>query len=249
MFLVLVFGVLSLLRGNVLAEPFMRTQTSNPEILEAGRQYLSVYFILGIAGIAQLTFERMLISTGNTLYSMISQGAGALLNIIFDPILIFGLFGFPRLGISGAALATVCSQLVAASIALLLNIKKNHEVQLRFTLKPAGYAVKRVLYLGAPSAVLLGLNSFMMLNFNTVLSKFYSTAVAVFGACCRYTSFFYSILNALCSTTVPIIAYNYGAKKRANRRGHSIRLSVQHEHDGHWNHHLLWIPGSASAAV
>lgn len=230
-FLVLLFGVLSVIIGRVLIEPFMRTQTQNPEILEAGIQYLNVYYILGIGTMAQLTFERMLISTGNTLYSMISQGVGAVLNIIFDPILIFGWFGFPAMGIAGAALATVCSQLIAAGIALWLNIKKNHEVQIHFTFKPAGYAVKKVLYLGTPSAVLLALNSFMMLNFNTVLSRFSSTAVAVFGACCRYTSFFYSILNALCSTTVPIIAYNYGAKKKkrideAIRYGYIYSISM-----------------------
>ena len=115
------------------------------------------------------------------MYSMISQAVGAILNIIFDPILIFGMFGFPKMGITGAAVATVVSQMIAAVIALVLNLRKNTEVKLHFTLKPYGYAVRNVLYLGVPSAVLLALNSFMMFNFNAVLSKFSSTAVAVFG--------------------------------------------------------------------
>lgn len=215
-FLVLLTGVLALAVGfTPLSSAFMATQTADPEILEAGVQYLRVCFLFGIGTIGQLVFERMLISTGKTLYSMISQAAGALLNIIFDPILIFGLFGFPKMGITGAAVATVFSQIIAAAIALCLNLRKNKEVQLRFTWKPRLSAVKNVLYLGIPSAVLLMLNSFMMFNFNAVLSKFSSTAVAVFGACCRYTHFFYAILNALCSTTIPIVAYNLGAKKKA----------------------------------
>ena len=177
-FLVLLTGILSLLIGfTSLSGIFMNTQTANIEIRNAGVQYLRVYFIFGIGTIAQLTFERMLISTGKTLYSMISQAVGAILNIIFDPILIFGMLGFPKMGITGAAVATVVSQMIAA--------------------------------------VLLALNSFMMLNFNAVLSKFSSTAVAVFGACCRYTHFFYAILNALCSTSIPVIAYNFGAKKKS----------------------------------
>ena len=215
-FLVLLTGILALAAGfTPLSGAFMRTQTADPEILEAGVQYLRVCFLFGIGTIGQLVFERMLISTGKTLYSMISQAAGALLNIIFDPILIFGLFGFPKMGITGAAVATVFSQIIAAFIALCLNLRKNREVQLRFTVKPRLSAVKNVLYLGIPSAVLLMLNSFMMFNFNAVLSRFSSTAVAVFGACCRYTHFFYAILNALCSTTIPIVAYNLGAKKKA----------------------------------
>lgn len=177
-FLVLLTGILSLLIGfTSLSGIFMNTQTANIEIRNAGVQYLRVYFIFGIGTIAQLTFERMLISTGKILYSMISQAVGTILNIIFDPILIFGMLGFPKMGITGAAVATVVSQMIAA--------------------------------------VLLALNSFMMLNFNAVLSKFSSTAVAVFGACCRYTHFFYAILNALCSTSIPVIAYNFGAKKKS----------------------------------
>lgn len=213
-FLMIVFGILSLIASRFLVAPFMHSQTTDSEIILAGEQYLNIYFIFGIGTIAQLVFERMLISTGRTAYSMISQGIGAILNIIFDPILIFGMFGFPKLGITGAALATVFSQIIAAVIALILNVRKNHDIQLCLTLKPPMYAVKKVLYLGIPSAVLLSLNSIMMFSFNAILSKFSSTAVAVFGACCRYTSFFYSILNALCSTTVPIIAYNFGAKNK-----------------------------------
>lgn len=133
---------------------------------------------------------RMLIATGKTLYSMISQATGAILNLILDPVLICGYFGAPRLGISGAALAKVIGQLVAACIALALNLAQNKEVSLRFTLRPPLYAVKQVLWLGLP------------------------TAVAVFGACCRVTGFFYAVVGALCNSIIPVLAYNHGTKNK-----------------------------------
>lgn len=212
--IIFICGVLSLLTGLFLAGPYMALQTGSSEIRTAGVQYLRVYFCLGIATMTQLVFERMLISTGKTMYSMISQGVGGIMNIFLDYTLIFGHFGAPEMGIAGAAVATVVSQSVAAMIAICLNIRKNHEVQLRLRRKPPFYAVKRLLVLGVPTVIILSLNSLMMVNYNAVLNRFSSTAVAVFGACCRVTGFCYAILNALCSATIPIIAYNHGAKKK-----------------------------------
>ena len=212
--LIIICGILSLLAALFLVEPYMILQTDDTEIRTAGIQYLRVYFCLGVSTMAQLVFERMLISTGKTMYSMISQGVGGIMNIILDYILIFGHFGAPEMGIAGAAVATVTSQSAAAVIALFLNIKKNREVQLRLGLQPPVSAIGRLLVLGAPTALIMSLNSLMMVNFNAVLNRFSSTAVAVFGACCRVTSFCYSILNALCSATIPIIAYNHGAMKK-----------------------------------
>lgn len=214
MWLVLACGLLSLLAGLFLTGPIMAMQTEDILIREEGVAYMQVYLCLGAASIAQMVFERMLIATGKTMYSMISQGAGGLLNIFLDYALIFGHFGAPKMGIAGAALATVASQTVAALIALYLNVAKNREVRLRFTFLPPSYALGRVIYLGVPTAVILSLNSFMMVNYNAVLNRFSSTAVAVFGACCRVTGFFYAILNALCSAAIPVIAYNHGAGKK-----------------------------------
>lgn len=213
-FFLLAGGALSLLAAFTLVRPYLSAQTKVPAILEGGAAYLTVYLGFGVCTIAQLVLERMLIATGKTLLSMISQATGAILNLILDPILIFGYFGAPKLGISGAALATVIGQFAAACIALLLNLTKNKEVHLRFTLHPPLYAVKQVLRLGLPTTVLFGLNSFMMINYNAVLNQFSSTAVAVFGACCRVTGFFYAIVGALCNSTIPILAYNHGAKNR-----------------------------------
>lgn len=212
--LLIICGIFSLLTALFFVKPYMVFQTDSPAIRQAGVQYLQVYFVMGIATMAQLVFERMLISTGKTVYSMISQGVGGILNIILDYILIFGHFGAPQMGIAGAAVATVASQTIAAIIAIILNIKKNHEVRLYVSYRPPMAAIKRVLVLGLPTAVILSLNSIMMVNYNAVLNRFSSTAVAVFGACCRVTGFCYAILNALCSATIPIIAYNHGAGKK-----------------------------------
>ncbi|MDO5294503.1 MAG: MATE family efflux transporter [bacterium] len=213
-FLGLVAAILCVIVAFTLIKPYLALQTDNKNIIDLGSSYLTVYVALGIGTIGQLMFERMLISTGKTMYSMISQGSGAVLNVILDPILIFGYFGFPAMGIKGAAYATVFSQIVATLIALYLNVKKNKEITIRFSLKPPIYAIKRVLYLGLPSALLLSLTGLMMFSFTAILNRFTSSAVAVFGACTRIISVFYSVVNALCSTVMPVIAYNLGARKK-----------------------------------
>lgn len=207
-FLSVVGGVLSLLAAFTLVRPYLSAQTDSSAILEGGTSYLMVYLGLGIGTIGQLVFERMLIATGKTVYSMISQATGAILNLILDPLLIFTA----GMGITGAALATVIGQIAAMLVAMSLNFAKNKEVHIRFSLTPPVYAVKRVLVLGLPSTLLLSLDGIMIVNFNAVLNKFSSTAVATFGACARVTGFFYAVVNALCSAAAPIIAYNHGAK-------------------------------------
>lgn len=207
-FLSVTGGLLSLIAAFTLVRPYLNTQTDSAVILEEGAAYLIVYLGLGIGTIGQLVFERMLISTGKTVYSMISQATGAILNLILDPLLIFAA----DMGITGAALATVIGQTAAMIVALSLNFAKNKEVHIRFTITPPINAVKRVLVLGLPSALLLSLDGIMIVSFNSVLNKFSSTAVATFGACARVTGFFYAVVNALCSATAPIIAYNHGAK-------------------------------------
>ncbi|MDO4650372.1 MAG: MATE family efflux transporter [Eubacteriales bacterium] len=212
--LVIVFGIISVIAASLVVEPYMNLQTTDSAIRAAGIHYLRVYFLMGIATMSQLVFERMLISTGKTTFSMISQGVGGLLNIVLDYVLIFGHFSFPALGIAGAAVATVISQMVAAIIALTLNIRKNDEIHLHLSLLPDIQTVIELCKLGLPTAIILSLNSFMMVNYNAVLNRFSSTAVAVFGVCCRVTGFCYAIINALCSAAIPVIAYNHGAKKK-----------------------------------
>lgn len=197
---------------------YMQCVTDNREIQTLGVQYVGICAGCGILIIAQLVLERMLISTGKTKYSMISQLTGALTNIVLDPIMIFGYFGCPAMGISGAAYATVIGQLLAVITAYKLNKRVNREVEITFKRKPAGYAVQRIITLGLPSTILLTLSSMMILSFDLILGMFSTTAVAVFGVCQRVTGLFYQLVNALCSAAMPLISYNHGArhKKRIN---------------------------------
>lgn len=222
-FLVMVSWAISFVAAFTLVDSFMAAQTNNPIILEMGKQYLVIYLAFGIGTLGQLVFERMLISTGKTMYSMISQITGALLNLILDPIMIFGLYGMPAMGMSGAALATVIGQIVALLIAVYLNLKKNHEVTLRFTLRPPAYAVKKILFLGVPQMIMIMLNAVMMFGINGIIRSFSDTAVAAMGACSRITTLFYNLINAMSSALTPVVAYNHGAKNK-ERINISLRL-------------------------
>lgn len=213
-FLTVAASIISFAASVTLVRPYIMTQTEKPVILEMGVKYLRIYMALGIGTMGQLVFERMLISTGKTMYSMISQITGAVLNLVLDPILIFGLLGAPAMGISGAALATVLSQIAALIIALVLNLKKNHEVSLQFSIKPAGYAVRRLLFLGVPSTIFMTLNACMMLGINAILRSFSETAIAAIGACAKITTLFINVVNAMANTLMPMVAYNHGAKKK-----------------------------------
>lgn len=206
-------GIIAGISAFTLSAPYLHMMTDDPVIYEASLQYIHICMGLAVMSMGQLVFERMLIATGKTSLSMISQGVGGILNLVLDPVLIFGLGPFPAMGISGAAAATVSSQAVAMTLAFILNLKKNHDVHIRFTM-PSRAVLRRLMFLGTPTAVIMSLNSIMIMNFNAVLNQFSTTAVAVFGVCCRTTSFFYALLNAMCSATIPIIAYNHGAKNK-----------------------------------
>ncbi|NLO86329.1 MAG: MATE family efflux transporter [Clostridiales bacterium] len=193
---------------------YLHTQTSSAEVFAGGKTYLSICMGLSFGMFGQVIFERMLISTGKTMYSMITQATGAIINIILDPILIFGYFGLPELGIAGAAIATVIGQIVACILALIFNLKKNKEIEIEFTLAPKGYAIKQVLIVGIPTTLMSAVTSIMFVGYNTILGKFSSTAVAVFGICRSVTTFFYMLIRAFGSVLIPIIAYNFGAKNK-----------------------------------
>ena len=205
-----------LLLGLFAAGPFLRTQTSDPQIIEYGVTYLRIVCCLSFGLLFQMTFERLLQSTGMTFYSMVSQMTGAIFNIIFDPILIFGYFGFPKLGVAGAAYATVFGQMIGAVIGLVCNLKKNREIHLSFRmiLKPELETVKRIYFVGVPSILMMSIGSVMSYLMNRILSGFSSTATAVFGVYFKLQSFFFMPVFGLNNGLIPVLAYNYGARKR-----------------------------------
>lgn len=201
--------------GLLFTKPFLATQTSDPVILEYGCDYLSIVMMYSFGLFGQMVFERLLQSTGRTIFSMWSQGLGAIINIIMDPILIFGLFGFPELGIKGAAIATVIGQCCAMCLGLFFNLKKNPDIKIapKYII-PELPVIGQIYAVGLPSIIMMSIGSVMTYLMNRILSTFNSTAVAVFGAYFKLQSFFFMPVIGLNNGLVPIVAYNYGAKRK-----------------------------------
>ena len=200
--------------GLFFAREFFVIQGANEVIADYGYDYLSVILIVSFGCLFQMIFERLLQATGRTFYSMITQGTGAIINIILDPILIFGLLGAPKLGIVGAAAATVAGQIVAAVMAVIFNIKVNKEIHITFKgFRPSGKRIGNILFIGIPSVIMMAIGSVMTFCMNKILVVFTSTAVAVFGVYFKLQSFAFMPIFGMNSGMVPIIAFNYGAKR------------------------------------
>ena len=212
--------------GLFFAREFFVIQGANEVIADYGYDYLSVILIVSFGCLFQMIFERLLQATGRTFYSMITQGTGAIINIILDPILIFGLFGAPKLGIVGAAVATVAGQIVAAVMAVIFNIKVNKEIHITFKgFRPSGKRIGNILFIGIPSVIMMAIGSVMTYSMNRILITFSSTATAVFGVYFKLQSFFFMPVFGLNNGITPIIAFNYGAQNR-KRMVKTIKLSM-----------------------
>ena len=217
--LVLVAGLLGI-------RAYMRTQTDIETIVNYGITYLNICILCSFGVFVEITFERFLQATGRTVYSMITQLTGAITNIILDPILIFGLLGFPKLGIAGAAWATVIGQCVGAVVAVTLNHFKNPEVHLRLRhIRPNGRLMGEITAISIPSIIMSCISSLTCFVMNMILIAYSSTAVAVFGVYFKLQSFVFMPVFGLNNGMVPIIAYNYGAQK-PERIHKTIRLGM-----------------------
>ena len=220
----LVFFIL----GFTIVRPFYASQIGNAdqEIMELGIEYLSTVMIFSFGLLAQVFFERLLTSTGRTIFSMISQLTGAITNIILDPILIFGLLGAPKMGVTGAAVATVIGQCVAALVAGFCNHRYNHDVKLKFHGFRLDFHIIGTIYaVGIPTIIMQSIGSVMTYCMNRILIEFSSTATAVFGVYFKLQSFFFMPVFGLNNGITPIIAYNYGAGQR-KRMLKTIKLSM-----------------------
>ena len=213
-FLVVLSYAAFLLIGLFLVEPFYRSQTDIESIITYGRDYMVVVCCFSFGIFTQLMFERMLQATGKTVYTMITQGVGAIINIILDPIFIFGLFGMPKLGVTGAAVATVIGQIVAG-MAAAINQLKNHEVNINMLgFRPSGSIIRMIYGIGVPSIVMQAIGSIMNYGMNVILISFSSTATAVFGVYFKLQSFVFMPAFGFNNGVIPVIAYNYGAGSR-----------------------------------
>ncbi len=219
-----------LLVGIFGAHAFFAAQTDIEEIVESGTIYVSICCCLSIGCFFQIMFERMLQATGRTVYTMITQGTGAIINIILDPILIFGLLGMPRMGVAGAALATVIGQMVAGIMAMTLNHRKNVEVHIQLKgFRPEGRLIGEIYKIGVPSIIMMAIGSIMNFGMNQILLAFSSTATAVFGVYFKLQSFIFMPVFGLNNGIIPIIAYNYGAQNRKRVTGavkHGLAYAV-----------------------
>lgn len=227
-FLALINYIVFALFGIFGAELFFRSQTDVPEIVQYGKQYLNVCCIISFGMFAQFTFERLLQATGKTFYTMITQGIGAVINIILDPIFIFGYFGVPKMGVTGAAVATVIGQICAGLLALFFNLKVNHEIHISMkNFKPDGKTIKKIYDVGIPSIIMLSIASVMSFAMNKILLRFSTTAAAVFGVYFKLQSFIFMPVFGLNNGMVPIISYNYGARK-PDRIMKTLKLSIMY---------------------
>lgn len=225
-FLAIMSYVVFLIVGVLIAKPFYLSQTKDQEIVSYGVTYLTIVCICSIGMFTQMTFEKLLQSTGRTMYTMITQSLGAVINIIFDPILIFGLFGFPKMGVAGAAAATVFGQIVAAGLAIIFNLKVNKDIHLNFRkFRPEKKMIGRIYAVGIPSIIMQAIGSVMTYGMNLILIQFTSTATAVFGVYFKVQSFVFMPVFGLNNGMVPIVAYNYGAGNR-KRVKHVAKLSI-----------------------
>lgn len=225
-FLGIISCIAMALIGFTCSHLFFSIQTENPVIVRYGTQYMMIITIISAGIFMQITFERLMQSTGKTFYNMITQGTGAIINIILDPIMIFGLFGFPRLEVAGAALATVIGQIVAVCMSLYFNCKKNTELNLNMKgFRPDKAIIANIYKVGVPSIIMQSIGSIMVFGMNKILMLFSSTATAVFGVYFKLQSFIFMPVFGLNNGMIPIIAYNYGARNK-KRIMKTINLSI-----------------------
>ena len=213
--------VLTILFGVFGTEVYMKSITSDPKTIEYGIQYIQITSIVSFGLFGAILFERLLQATGRTTPTMITQGIGAIVNIVLDPIFIFGYFGMPRMEVAGAAVATVAGQIVSFILAVILNQKKNPEVHLTLKgFRPDGPLIGRILAIGVPSIIMVAIGSLMNYSFNLVLDGYNAisaglgeTGKTVFGAYFKLQSFIFMPIYGINNAVLAICAFNYGARK------------------------------------
>ena len=226
MFIFLITAIVFMVLGLTISNIFFSIQTSNAEIIQYGDQYAMIVLGCSIGLFAQFLFERLLQATGRTLHTMCTQGLGAIINIILDPIFIFGYFGVPAMGVAGAAIATVTGQIIAAILAVILNVKCNHDIHINLKgFKPDLQVIKQIYSVGIPSIIMQSIGSVMTFGMNTILIAFSTTATAVFGVYFKLQSFIFMPVFGLNNGMIPILAYNLGARKRERMIG-TLKLAM-----------------------
>ena len=211
----------------IIVEPYFNSQTNDAEIIRQGTEYLNTVMFLAFGVMFQWVLERLLISTGKTKLFMITLSSGAIINIILDPVFIFGLpaLGIPALGVRGAAVATVFGQTFSASLALYFNYKFNKDLDMKFSIIPDWHTFIEMLKTGIPTAFMQGFVSVVTMGVNMILISFSTTAVAIYGVVLKVLNMILIMPHGMGLGVIPVVAYNYGAKKRS-RVKEAIKFSV-----------------------
>ena len=205
--------------GLLLSDKLITIQTDNQEIISHGPVYLRICLMGSLGIFTHLMFERLLQATGKTMYTMIAQISGALMNIILDPIMIFGWFGMPAMGLAGAALATVISQYIGAIVVAYLCIRKEKDIDIGFRyMKPDFKIIRDIYAVGIPSIIMISISSVTIFSMNQILAKFSITAVALLGIYFKLQSFIFMPVFGLNNGIIPIVGYNYGAGNKERMR-------------------------------
>ena len=225
-FLALVATALFMLFGFFGVRPYYTMQSTVAETVEGGIAYTSICCIFTVGVFIQVLCERLLQSTGRAMQTMILQGTGAIINIILDPVFIHGWWGMPKMGVAGAAVATVIGQCTGAVLGIYLNLRHNPEVQLHVKfMKPNWKVIASILEVGIPSVVMNGIGSVMNFGMNQILQGFNEVATGVFGIYYKLQSLFFMPLFGINNATISILAYNYGARK-PKRIVHTLKLAT-----------------------
>ena len=228
-FLVLLSTVVFILFGFFGSRPYFEIQSSVQETVDGGTIYIAICCIGSLGIFVEVLGERLLQSSGRTFYTLITQGSGAIINIVLDPVFIFGFepLGIPPMGIAGAAIATVIGQWVAAILAVIFNFKCNPDVQFALSyLKPKAKTLRPILTVGIPSIIMMAIGSVMNFGMNQILQGFHETATGVFAIYFKLQSFFFMPLFGINNATISIVAYNYGARNPKRITGTLLRSSV-----------------------
>lgn len=206
----------------------MASDSTSAQIIQDGSDYLRITQWLSFAPMLQSMFERLLQGTGKTKYIFYMQVAASLFNVVMDPILIFGLLGFPEMGVRGAAVATVFGQMLGCLLGYIFNRNFNKEIKLSIRkIKPHLQTMKDIYKIGIPSIVLQSVGAVMNFSINKILSGFTDVAVATFGAYFKLQSFVFMPIFGMNNGSAPIIAYNFGADRK-DRLEEAMRLGVRY---------------------
>ena len=230
-FLIGIAVILFMLFGIFGARPYFDMQSDVPETIAGGTSYISLCCIFSIGIFTEILGERLLQASGRTIYTLFTQGTGSILNIVLDPVFIFGVdfLGIPAMGITGAAIATVLGQIVSGIMAVVFNLTKNKDISFRFHyMKPQSYVIKKILTVGIPSIIMMAIGSVMTFGMNQIFLEFRDygeTAAGVFGVYFKLQSFFFMPLYGLNNATISICAYNYGARQ-PDRIKKTVKLAV-----------------------